>query len=486
MIRLTIVVGMDYSKDPSKSQNTSLSSLRRKALVHILRTWREVQSTANHKIYGHIRSSVPKEDTTYLRQKMHDCLDSKGGEISARANTAELGEIYLSLNELGKLRFLKMLAKEFDSNSEDVLAKAKIYQKAKTPAEKENAEYALRKSLITPRNHILKQFTALPEGFKFLVDLRADLLPLAPKNAQLQGLERDLKEILSSWFDIGLLDLEQITWNSPASLLERLIVYEAVHQIESWNDLKNRLDSDRRVYAFFHNKMPLEPLIFVQVAFVKGLAGNIQELLNVDAPADDIMEADTAIFYSISNAQRGLAGISFGNFLIKRVVSNISEGVPQIKTFATLSPVPGFRSWLDPALESEEEILLPNEAIVITKYSSQQNASKGLLEILEGNWASDKLLAEDLKPILLRLCTHYLLKIKRKKRPHDPVANFHLFNGARLERINWLADTSEKGLRQAAGIMVNYHYKLSEIDQNHENFVTDGKIVAGRQVKGYV
>jgi malonyl-CoA decarboxylase len=279
----------------------------------------------------------------------------------------------------------------------------------------------------------------------------------------------------------------EITWNSPAALLEKLIEYEAVHRVTSWDDLKNRLDADRRVFAFLHPKMPLEPLIFVHVALVEGMSDNIQYLLDVKSPVSDIEKADTAIFYSISNAQKGLAGISFGNFLIKRVVSELTDKMKNIKTFATLSPVPGLRTWLDPLLQKgDEAVLLPEEAQILKKIKPQGHPAKNLYDMLEGNWTVDKALNEKLKSILMRLAATYLVEQKKSGKPLDPVANFHLSNGARLERMNWLGDTSSKGLKQSAGIMVNYHYKLSDIDDNHEEFVTAGKIVAGKQVRGYL
>jgi malonyl-CoA decarboxylase len=318
------------------------------------------------------------------------------------------------------------------------------------------------------------------------VNLRADLMPLVGNDSKLKGLEFDLKTILSSWFDVGLLDLVEISWNSSAAQLEKLIEYEAVHRVTSWDDLKNRLDADRRVFAFFHNKMPIEPLIFVHVALVEGMSDNVQVLLDEKSPVSDVKKADTAIFYSISNAQKGLAGISFGNFLIKRVVARLSEQMPHIKTYATLSPIPGLRGWLDPQLQKGEEGLFSSkEKQLLCRLSAQKNAALGLFSLLESPWHKDKKLADALKPVLMRLCALYLLEAKGKGgKPVDPVSNFHLFNGARLERINWLGDISPKGLKQSAGMMVNYHYKLSHIDANHEEFATAAKVVASRQVTG--
>ena len=319
--------------------------------------------------------------------------------------------------------------------------------------------------------------------------MRSDLMPLVGKSQALKALEADLKFILSSWFDIGLLDLVEITWNSPAALLEKLIEYEAVHKIRSWDDLKNRMDADRRVYAFLHNKMPLEPLIFVQVALVDGLSDNIQALLDETSPVMNTEEADTAIFYSISNAQRGLAGISFGNFLIKRVVDKLSREIKNIKNYATLSPVPGFRAWLDPALLKEgDAIFLPAEIKDLKKLIKKKELAQGVLELLDSEWHKDEATAETLKSILMRLCAHYLLNEKKKgrgeegKKPLDPVAQFHLFNGARLERINWLGDVSSKGMKQSSGLMVNYYYRLSKIDDNHEAYA-EGEVIASKPVK---
>ncbi|NBO18962.1 MAG: malonyl-CoA decarboxylase, partial [Proteobacteria bacterium] len=443
------------------------------------------RGTARLAIGSDLDPALPAEDMARLKKHMHACFDSPGGEVTARANTAELGRMYLGLSEAGHLRFLKLLATEFDLDHKKLAELTAAYNQAESAAERLKLELALREALVTPRSTILRQFTALPDGFKFLINLRADLLPLIGKDAKLAGLEYDLKSILSAWFDVGLLDMQEITWNSPAALLEKLIEYEAVHSVSSWNDLKNRLDSDRRVFAFFHNKMPLEPLIFVHVALVQGMSDNIQVLLDESAPPLDAEKADTAIFYSITNAQKGLAGISFGNFLIKRVVSQLTEEMKQLKTFATLSPVPGFRAWLDPLLDKGDDKLLTDEER--EALGGKKGATARLKSWLDDEeWAVDKSKAATLKPILLRLCAHYLANEKKGGKPRDPVAAFHLFNGARLERLNWLADTSSKGFRQSAAIMVNYYYKLDEIDDNHEEFVTAGKIVAGKQVKGYL
>lgn len=472
------------STNPESKAPSPLSHLRRKTVLGILRTWRELKGTARDVIGGEVDPSLPKEDIVRLRKQMQECLVSKGGEITARAHTVELGRTYLSLTDAARAKFLRLLAEEFDLDQAKLSKRIDAYKHAGGKGDVAKLENDLREALITPRSIILRQFNSLPDGFKFLVDMRSDLMPLVGKHPSLKGLEYDLKNILSAWFDVGLLDLVEISWASPAAILEKLIAYEAVHKIRSWDDLKNRLDADRRVYAFFHNKMPHEPLIFIYVALTQGLSDNVQAILDESSPVADVREANTAIFYSISNAQKGLAGISFGNFLIKRVVEKLSYEMKWVKHFSTLSPVPGFKSWLEPLLaKGDESLLQPKEIKEINAAAKSDNAAKGLLHILESDWHSDAKMGEKIKAPLLRLCAHYLLVEKKKLTALDPVAHFHLTNGARLERINWLGDTSAKGFKQSAGLMVNYYYDADDIDDNHEHYVTEGKIAASRQVR---
>jgi malonyl-CoA decarboxylase len=423
----------------------SLTSLRRKSLINLLRTWREVKGTARHAFKGEVRPELPREDTEFVRRRMSACLESRGGDVSARARTAELGAVYLQLNRRGRQRFLKLLVNHFGLDADGVVGRLGRLQGLSRKAERLEEMGALRRSLESPALKILKRFNTLPDGFKFLVDLRADLRSFTRYDSGLRALDTELKQLLESWFDIGLLELKEITWDSPASLLEKLIAYEAVHEISSWEDLKNRLDADRRCFAFFHHKIPDEPLIFVETALVQGMADNIQELLDVTSPVVDPRQADTAVFYSISSTQKGLSGIGFGNFLIKQVVSRIGSENPGIKTFATLSPVPKFRSWLDSQHEP----------------------------------GADELLKEP----LMRLAARYLVMEKRGTHALDPVAHFHFMNGARLERINWQADTSKKGLRASAGIMVNYLYDPARIEENHEIYAATGEVDFSKQVR---
>ena len=396
------------------------------------------------------------------------------------------------LNAEGRERFLLLLAREFDVDAEEVDAAAARLGKARDAAARRTAEDVLRRTLQPPRVTLLTQFNALPEGVKFLVDMRAELLRLRGTDPALDALEADLKRLLASWFDVGFLELRRITWKASAVLLEKLIAYEAVHAIKGWEDLKNRLDSDRGCYAFFHPSMPEEPLIFVEVALVDGLADNIHHLLDEEAPVGDARDANTAIFYSISNAQQGLAGISFGGFLIKRVADHLAAEFKGLKTFATLSPIPGFMRWLARRATASEE--QDGEADLLTKADLKALAGlarpvedlAGLTELLAGeDWYGDEEMAKALKAPLMRLGAHYLMNERRAgERALDPVAHFHLSNGARMERLNWLADTSHKGLAESAGMMVNYQYRLGEIEANHEAYSADHRISASSQIRG--
>jgi malonyl-CoA decarboxylase len=304
----------------------------------------------------------------------------------------------------------------------------------------------------------------------------------------LRGLADDLRDVLANWFDIGFLELQRITWDAPASLLEKLMAYEAVHEIRGWTDLKNRLEADRRCFAFFHPRMPDEPLIFVEVALVSGIAGNIETLLDETAPMGNPQTADTAIFYSISNCQRGLVGISFGDFLIKRVVDALAAELPRLKTFATLSPLPAFRAWL--AAEADRgPLLLPNEAKAVEAVSAGMDlagADDALLRLLDRpEWVDDLRIAAALREPLLRLAARYLLHARTPSgRALDPVAHFHLSNGARVEQLDWLGDRSPKGLQQSAGLMVNYLYRLGDIEANHEAYRDEGRVAASSTVRG--
>ena len=455
-----------------------------RAIRRIAGVWRDMASS--------VVGEAPDEG---IAAQMRDCLAGRGGEVSARNRAARLAETFVKLDTDGRIDFLRTLA-TFDADPEAVSRAARAVQDATDPAARATATAALRRALEPPRLRLLTQFTTIPDGMKLLVDLRAFLLDHRDADPQLGALEADLKGVLAAWFDVGFLQLQRIDWSSPAILLEKLVGYEAVHEIRGWRDLKNRLDSDRRCYAFFHPRMPDEPLIFVEVALVRGLAASVQRLLDQKAPVLDAADADTAIFYSISNCQHGLSGISFGNFLIKRVVELLSAEFRNIKTFATLSPIPGFRRWLNEALAAEETtppLLTEDEETALRTAASPPDGAEGerpatgrvaLAMLLDRRgWHRDSALVKVLEPILVRLGARYLLAESRGKRARDPVAHFHLSNGARVERISLLADTSEKGARESATLMVNYLYDLAKIEDNHEAYAGEGKRTASTAVR---
>jgi malonyl-CoA decarboxylase len=452
-----------------------------RTLANLRNVWREIATSTRGVLSGAPRPDLPEDDAQRLRQQMQSCLDGSGGEVGARARAAELGRTYLALNQAGRERFLHLLAGEFDIDRAAVDRCCVRLAAAKITTERAAAEQAMRAALTPPRLRLLRQFNALPEGVKFLVDRRDELIRIADSDLAMRGLADDLRELLADWFDIGFLELKRISWDSPASLLEKLIAYEAVHEIRGWTDLKNRLEADRRCFAFFHPRMPDEPLIFVEVALVNGMASDVHALLDETAPLGDPNAADAAIFYSISNCQRGLNGISFGDFLIKRVVDALAAELPRLKIFATLSPVPGFRAWL--AKEGRRpDLLLPAESKALAGNGA---GDPDLLHLLDQpGWHADSALAAAMREPLLRLCSQYLLLEKgRGGRAADPVAHFHLTNGARIERLNWAADLTEKGLQQSAGIMVNYNYRLDHIEANHEAYRGEGKVVASSGVR---
>jgi malonyl-CoA decarboxylase len=457
------------------------------------RTWGQLRHVW-HKVTGngHVQSSVhfqadlPNEDLPRLRAQIQLCLKMRGGEVSARAETAILGRSYLELNDEGRSRFLKVLATDFDVDTAQVEHAIECWHQSKDVPDRYANVQQLRQALEAPRLQLLTQFNELPEGVKFLVDMRAELITLKNDDPAFAALEGDLKRLLISWFDIGFLTLDCITWDSPASLLEKLITYESVHEIRSWDDLKNRLDSDRRCYAFLHPHMLGEPLIFVEVALTIGLARNVQDLLDENAPVNDLEHMDTAIFYSISNAQQGLAGISFGNFLIKRVVAKLSEEFPHINNFATLSPIVSFRRWLTEQLANDKsDLLTKSEQKSLTLQCERLGVDSSLRNLLETpNWPKDSQICEVLQPLLTRLAAHYLSEEKRSNgRAFDPVAHFHLTNGAHIEQLNWMGDKSEKGLRQSYGLMVNYLYRLDRIESNSAAYVEHAEATTSNAVK---
>ena len=340
------------------------------------------------------------------------------------------------------------------------------------------AEVRLRKSTVSPRRRLLQRFSVFPEGIQFLVDMRAEIWPFLKADKSLMALDVEMEYMFSTWFDVGFLELRRISWDSPASMLEKLIKYEAVHDIKSWTDLKNRLDSDRRCYGFFHPRLPDEPLIFVEVALLNDIAGSITPLLDESADAEDLKKATTAIFYSISNTQSGLRGVSFGDSLIKNVVETLKTEFPKLKTFATLSPIPGFRGWLVKNAPAIFALLDDKTRQKLAKEMRVDGSPPAVLIEIFLAMVDQPLSLEANSPIshmLLRCAAQYLGREMKEGNPIDPVARFHLGNGARVERLNWAGDPSGKGLKQSYGVMVNYLYDLRKLDK-HRALLAQGKV----------
>jgi malonyl-CoA decarboxylase len=390
-------------------------------------------------------------------------LLSERGQASGALIARQLHELLGTLNASDRHGFQRYLATEFQPDEAALRAAAQRYL-ADCTAE---AAAALARTADPPRQELLRRINMAPGGISALIAMRSEIVSRLRAEPELKLLDADLKHLFASWFNRGFIELRRIDWQTPAAVLEKLIAYEAVHEIKGWDDLRRRLAPDRRCFGFFHPALPGEPLIFVEVALVEGLATAVQPLLSQDtdeaAARERAARADTAIFYSISNCQDGLRGVAFGNFLIKQVVEELQAEFPQLKRFSTLSPVPGFRQWLDNRLANGSD---PDAAL--------------LPQLQNDGWWNDPAQSEKLRVPLLRLCARYLTR--KPSIRIDPVARFHLGNGARLERINWLGNTAQRAIRESFGIMVNYLYDHDSIETNHEAFVRDGTIVRSPDV----
>jgi malonyl-CoA decarboxylase len=396
-------------------------------------------------------------------------LLSGRGEASGVALAREILSGYASLTTGPRIAFFEALAHRFGPDGARLQAAITRWQE--TPTEQAIAE--LHMASEPRRQELFRRFNLAPAGTSALVAMREQLLDTLDHRADLAAVDADFTHLFSSWFNRGFLVLRRIDWSTPAIVLEKIIRYEAVHQIDDWDDLRRRIDTpDRRCYAFFHPALVDEPLIFVEVALTRDMPSAIGPILSKDREVLEPARAATATFYSISNCQRGLGGVSFGSFLIKQVVEEISREFPRLTTFVTLSPAPGFADWLS------EERAAENSTILSVQ-------DRKVLELLDFEiWADDADTRAKLQEPLMRAAAFYFLTARaRNGAPRDSVARFHLGNGARLERINWLADVSEKGLRQSHGIMVNYLYDLADIEKNHETYAATRTVVASNAVK---
>jgi malonyl-CoA decarboxylase len=397
-------------------------------------------------------------------------LLSERGEVSGARRAIRVLEAYQELDATALDLFFDRLVAEFSPDPARIEEAATAYG-----ADPSQANLVrLQTTVEPPRQELFRRFNMAPAATAALVDMRERLLPTLAKHPERVGLDADLAHLFRSWFNRGFLVLQRIDWRSSALVLERLIEYEAVHQIHGWPDLRRRLAADRRCYAFFHPALPDEPLIFIEVALTRGLAAHVQPLLDPNADVLDPAETDCAVFYSITNCQEGLRGVSFGNFLIKQVAEDLGREFTKLRTFATLSPIPGFAAWLTNGGGAEVRTPMPPKLANL------------IAQLQDGGPRDLDAIDEELRALITAWCAYYLLHAKQGKEPLDPVARFHLANGAHLERLNWMGDRSPTGLKRSLGLMVNYVYRLADVERNHEAFAKQYRIAASREFQRLV
>jgi malonyl-CoA decarboxylase len=413
-------------------------------------------------------------------QELKATIDPQISEVEGGRRAQVLIQRYAGATAARRRDMWLLMSEMFTADPEKMKRAQASFAAAVGTADEAAAEVQYRRATVSPRRRLLQRFSVLPEGIRFLVDLRAEMQPDLKTDKRLRALDVEMEYMFSTWFDVGFLELRRISWDSPASLVEKLIKYEAVHDIRSWDDVKNRLDSDRRCYGFFHPRLPGEPLIFVEVALIDHMADSITPLLDEQAAAADLDRATTAIFYSISNTQPGLRGVSFGDSLIKRVVETLSAEFPRLRHFATLSPIPGLRKWLGQNAVRLLELTPEKERAELGRaVGFEPPSATHLLQALERVETLEP--RSPLRRWLLHCAAQYLGHEMVEGKPVDPVARFHLGNGARIERLNWLGDPSPKGLQQSYGLMVNYLYDLRRLDKYRAE-LAQGKIAVSGEI----
>lgn len=423
----------------------------------------------------------PESKTPGSLSELCAALLATRGEASGIALSREILRRYRDMSMDQKKDFFELLLNEYGSDPDRIRTTAEAYLNSHSHSDFQR----LYDAVEPPRQNLLRHLNMAPNATAQLVAMRGDLLSLAKSHKPLFAVDADFRHLLASWFNRGFLQLQVIDWYTPAYILEKLINYESVHAIRSWDDLRRRLAADRRCFAFFHPAMHDEPLIFVEVALVKGITSHVQILLDDNAPVLDIQQADTAVFYSINNTQVGLRGISFGNFLIKQVLEELQMECPWIRNFVTLSPMPRFAETIKAAIRGEVagldperiETLLSEWEPDLKDAAGEETAGSSFLSLIEDrNMPHTALLTKPLEQLALA----YLTQPKANQGLVDPVATFHLSNGARLERINTYADDSEERHTTSFGCMVNYLYVPDEVETNHEAFVTRGDIAMSK------
>ena len=398
-------------------------------------------------------SLFEKKQNKSLLEYIENVNDAKG-EISALNYSEELLDYLSQCDQKTLISFFEYLEKDYDLEINSIEEVLKNYYKKK----EYNFYKDIKKISESKRSEIFRRLNSTQHGTINLVRLREKLLELLDKHPNFQKIDFDLSSLFKDWFNTGFLILKPIDWETPANILEKIIEYEAVHQIKSWDELRSRLEpQDRKCFAYFHPAMEDEPLIFIEVALTEDMPEKINQILNPDRTMINSEEATTAVFYSISNCQKGLQGISFGNFLIKQVAKDLQNNFENLSKFVTLSPVPGFSKWLK-----------SNDTTLFDKMHNKLSTTK-----IQKN---EIILNEN-------ILKYFFISNRIDNLPNDPVARFHIGNGAILERINFLSDTSEKGLEQSLGFMVNYLYNLEEVEINHEKYVIDKKINTSKSLE---
>jgi malonyl-CoA decarboxylase len=401
-------------------------------------------------------------DVDRVIELCHTLLTARGEVLGARV-AAEVLHAYQQLGDDQVEWFFDRLVKAFSVDPDAVRHASAAYRLDASPANL----IALQEAVEPPRQELFRRCNMAPGGTAVLVEMRRRLLRTLGEHPERAEIDADLTHLFRSWFNRGFLTLQRIDWQTSAVVLERLIQYEAVHQIQGWRDLRRRLEADRRCYAFFHPALPQEPLIFIEVALTRDMTAHVQPLLDPDSPVDDPDRATSAIFYSITNCQQGLRGVSFGNVLIKQVAEDLGKEFPRLRTFATLSPIPGFRPWLTERATIAPESMSPAIAALVAKGDDVSAA-----DIVA--------LPPPLQEEMMERCARYLISTVDNVGALDPVARFHLANGARLERLNWMGDSSPTGLRRSYGLTVNYVYRLNELERNHDAYANHFRVASSR------
>jgi malonyl-CoA decarboxylase len=403
---------------------------------------------------------VDADDARRAIERCHVLLSDRG-DVSGERLANEALSAYEALTGPSLDSFFTYLARQFSPDA-DAIERSLELLRGQTSAD---ALAALQLAIEPPRRELFRRLNLARSGTATLIEMRRRVLLGVARNPEWAAISADLEHLLRSWLNAGFLELRRIDWHTPTPVLENLIKYEAVHHVRNWDDLRRRLQDDRRCFGFFHPSLPHEPLIFTELALTGELSSRVQPLLDPESPVLDRKARSFAVFYSISSCHDGLRGISFGNSLIRRAVDALRREYPRLRTFGTLSPIPGFRSWLAHAAKNGNGVAA---------------AAAGTLS--NSGCFSDTAQVDELSRALLPLCATYLLTAKRGDEPADPVARFHLGNGARLERINWLGDTSRAGIDRSGSLTANYLYRLSDVERNHRAYVKERRVVASRQV----